>query len=65
MFKGLAAQRLVAVFCAGWALLGFPLLTLWAPEATLAGLPLLPLMVFVVWALLIAAVAAIVERSAD
>lgn len=63
MFQGLAAQRLVALFGAGWALLGFPLLTLWAPEATLFGLPLLPLAVFGLWALLIAAVALVVERA--
>ena len=65
MFKGLSAQRLVAVFVAGWALLSFPLLTLWDHESTLLGLPLLPAMLFVVWALLIGAVAWIAERGAD
>ena len=65
MFKALAAQRLVAVFFMGWALLSFPLLALFDHEATLWGLPLLPAMLFVVWAGLIAAVAWIVERDAD
>lgn len=65
MFKGLDAQRAVAVFLAGWALLSFPLLGLWDRDVTLAGIPLLPLMLFVIWALLIAAVAWIVERGDD
>ena len=65
MFKGLQSQRLVAAFFAGWALLNFPLLALWDSDATLLGLPLLPTMVFGIWALLIAAVAWIVERGGD
>jgi fatty acid desaturase len=63
LFKGLDAQRLVAVFFAGWALLNFPLLTLWPADARLWGLPLLPTMLFGVWAALIALVAWIVERD--
>ena len=62
MFKGLEAQRLVAVYFAGWVLLGWPLLLLWDVDATLWGLPLLPTMMFVVWAVLIAAVAWVLER---
>ena len=62
MFKGLAAQRLVAVFGAGWALLSFPLLALWDHAGTVSGVPLMPLMLFIVWALLILAVAWVVER---
>ena len=65
MFKGLAAQRLVAFFVAGWCLLSFPLLALWDHDLTLLGLPLLPAMLFLFWALLIAAVAWIAEHSAD
>ena len=65
MFKGLAAQRLVALFVAGWALLSFPLLALWDHDLTLLGLPMLPAMLFLIWALLIAAVAWITEHSAD
>ena len=62
VFKGLDAQRLVAVYFAGWVLLGWPLLLLWDVDTTLAGLPLLPTMLFVVWAVLIAAVAWVLER---
>ncbi len=62
MFKGLDAQRLVAVYFAGWVLLGWPLLMLWDVDITLAGLPLLPTMMFVVWVVLIAAVAWVLER---
>lgn len=65
LFQGLDAQRLVAVFFAGWALLSFPLLALWDHATTLWGLPLLPAMLFLIWAGLIAAVAWIVERSDD
>ena len=65
MFKGLAAQRLVALFVAGWALLSFPLLALWDHDLSLAGVPMLPAMLFVIWALLIAAVAWIAERNVD
>ena len=62
MFKGLDAQRLVAVYFAGWVLLGWPLLMLWDVDTTLGGLPLLPTMLFVVWAVLIAAMAWVLER---
>ena len=65
MFNDLRAQRLVAVFFAGWALLSFPLLALWDHDATLFGLPLLPTMLFGVWALQIAAVAIIVEATGE
>ena len=65
MFKRLAAQRLVALFVAGWALLSFPLLALWDHDLSLLGVPMLPAMLFVIWALLIAAVAWIVEHSTD
>ncbi|MBL8349434.1 MAG: hypothetical protein JNL87_03905 [Burkholderiaceae bacterium] len=65
MFEGLKAQRLVAAFLAGWLLLNLPLLALWDRDASVAGLPLLPLMLFVIWGALIAAVAWIVERDED
>ncbi len=65
MFQGLAAQRLVALFFAGWALFNFPLLALWDHDARVFGLPLFPLALFVVWALLIAALAWVVERDTD
>jgi hypothetical protein len=65
---GLLAQRLVALFVAGWALFDFPLLTLGfgrGPEATLFGLPRLPLLLFVGWLALIVLLAVLMERGAD
>jgi hypothetical protein len=65
MFQGLAAQRLVALFFAGWAMFNFPLLALWDHETEVFGLPLFPLALFVIWALLIAALAWVAERGPD
>ena len=42
MFEGLTAQRLLALFALGWALLNFPLLGLWDRDLTVLGIPLLP-----------------------
>jgi hypothetical protein len=64
MFQGLDAQRLVALFFAGWALFNFPLLALWDRDALLWGLPLFPLALFAIWAVLIAVLAWVVERGA-
>jgi len=58
-------QRLVALFAAGWALLNFPLLTLWDRPLTLAGIPLLPLALFLGWAVLIALAAWVAEAPED
>jgi hypothetical protein len=65
LFRGLTAQRLVALFGGGWLLLNFPLLALWDRDATLFGLPLFPAALFAVWAALIGALAWVVERGAD
>ena len=62
MFKGLAAQRLLALFASGWLLFNFPLLGLWDRDATLLGVPLFPAALFIIWALLIAAIAWLIER---
>lgn len=63
MFDSLTSHRLVALFVAGWLVFNFPLLPLWDREATVFGVPLFPISLFAVWALLIAAVAVIAERS--
>ncbi len=63
MFDSLTAQRLLALFAAGWLLFGYPLLGLWDRDATIAGLPAFPLALFVVWGLLIAALALLVEGT--
>ncbi len=62
VFKGLGAQRLVALFFWGWLLFNFPLLALWDRDATLLGVPLFPAALFILWALLIAAIAWLMER---
>ncbi len=57
----LLTQRLLALFAAGWLLLDFPLLRLWLSDATVFGLPLLPVALFGAWALLIALLARLME----
>ena len=57
--------RLIALFALAWALLNFPLLTLWDRDEALAGLPLLPLALFGGWLVLIALAAWIAERGDD
>jgi len=59
----LLAQRLLALFALGWLLLNFPLLTLWDRGVLVAGLPVLPLVLFAGWSALIAAVAWICEAD--
>ncbi|AOW15706.1 hypothetical protein LPB72_00060 [Hydrogenophaga crassostreae] len=63
MTQGLKAQRLLALFFAGLALFNFPLLALWDVDALLWGLPLFPTALFLLWALLIAVLAWVVERK--
>ncbi|MBX9611310.1 MAG: hypothetical protein K2X51_06775 [Burkholderiales bacterium] len=63
MFKGLNAQRLVALFAGGWLLFNFPLLALWDRDATVFGVPLFPAALFLLWAALIVVMAWLMERS--
>lgn len=65
MFQGLTAQRLLALFAAGWLLLNFPLLALWDTGGSVLGLPLLPTVLFAGWAVLIGALAWIGLRPDD
>ena len=65
MHKGLASQRLLAVFVGGWLLLNFPLLALWDRDATVLGLPLFPLALFALWGVLIAVLGWIAEQTPD
>jgi hypothetical protein len=65
MLDGLGAQRLLALFCAGVLLLNFPLLALWDHEALIFGVPLFPAALFILWALLIGALALILEGRDD
>lgn len=61
MFKGLRSQRLLALFAAGAFLLNFPLVALWDRAGTIAGLPAAPLLLFVLWALVIGALALLAD----
>ncbi len=63
MFKRLDSQRLLALFFWGWLMLNFPLLGLWDQEVYLAGLPFFPLAILLLWGLLIAAMAWLMERD--
>lgn len=65
MSARLRNQRLLALFTAGWLLLNFPLLTLWDRPLAVAGIPLLPLALFIGWALLIGAAAWIAEAPGE
>lgn len=61
MFKGLLSQRLLALFAVGALLFNFPLLALWDRDVSVFGVPLFPAALFIVWALLIAALAWLTE----
>ena len=58
-------QRLAALFAAALLLFNFPLLALWDHPVLVFGLPLFPLALFGLWALLIAALAWLLERGPD
>jgi hypothetical protein len=60
---GRKGERLVGLFLLGCLLFNFPLLALFNVRATLFGIPLLYAYLFAAWGLLIALVAAIMERS--
>ena len=56
-------ERLVGLFLLGCLLFNFPLLALFNLRATLFGIPSLYAYMFAAWLLLVALVAAIMERS--
>ena len=62
MFKEIGAQRLVALFVGGWLLFNFPLLGLWDVDATVLGVALFPAALFILWGVVIATIAWLVER---
>lgn len=57
--------RLIALFCLGWLLFSFPLLSLWDRDLLVLGLPLFPLALFLLWAILIALLAWLMESRKD
>ncbi len=63
--RRLLGQRLGALFALALLLLNFPLLALWDQAATVAGLPLFPAALFVLWAVLIGVLAWLMERAGD
>ena len=63
--RNLAAQRLAALFALALLLFNFPLLALWDHAVLLWGLPLFPVALFIVWGLLIVALAVVMERLPD
>lgn len=61
--RGPRPQVLLALCAAGVVLFNFPLLMVWDNPVTLFGLPLLPVALFAVWAVLIVALALVCEAG--
>lgn len=60
--QGPDRQVLIALAALGALAFNFPLLAVWDSEATVFGLPLLPVALFAIWGALIAALAIASER---
>jgi hypothetical protein len=60
--RGIVQQRLAAVFVAACLLLTYPILALFDRIEFVAGVPLLYVYVFLVWAALIVVLAFVIER---
>ena len=60
--RGPGPQVLLALFAAGMVLFNFPLLIIFDRDATVFGLPLLPVALFSIWALLNGLLAWAIER---
>lgn len=63
--RGPGAQLLIALWGAGLVLFNFPMLVVFDRDVTVLGLPLLPVALFAIWALLIALLAWAMERGGD
>ncbi|WP_326541118.1 hypothetical protein [Pseudorhodoferax sp.] len=63
--SGLLKQRLIALFALALLLFNFPLLALWDREALVLGLPLFPAALFGLWALLVIALAWLMEGGGE
>lgn len=61
--SSIKGQRLVALFLVGVVLFNYPLLALFNRTAEAYGVPVLYAYIFVSWALLIALLALVIERS--
>ncbi|MFS8035474.1 hypothetical protein ACI7BZ_00670 [Xanthobacter sp. AM11] len=60
--RGPRPQLLVALFAAAVVAFNFPMLIVWDADATVFGLPLLPVALFTIWGGFIAALAVASER---
>ncbi|NZA02354.1 hypothetical protein H0I39_12360 [Ottowia beijingensis] len=54
---------MLGLFAAGWLLLNFPLFSIWDRDELVHGWPLLPTAAFVIWLLLIVALAVLMETG--
>ena len=63
MHETLVSQRLLALFFAAGVVFNFPLIALWDQDVTWLGIPLFPLALFLLWALLIGVLAWIMEKA--
>lgn len=61
--RGPRTQVLLALCAVGVAVFNFPLLMVWDSPATLFGLPVLPVALFLVWGALILLLALVCERA--
>jgi hypothetical protein len=65
MHETLVSQRLLALFFAAGVVFNFPLIALWDQAVVFWGIPLFPLALFVLWAMLIGLLAWVLERAPD
>ena len=63
--SSLKGQRLAALFLLGCLLLNYPIVSLFAGATRVLGIPLLYVYMLGAWAILIAFMAVVVERSKD
>jgi hypothetical protein len=59
---GATGQRLAAIFTMGCVLFNYPILSLFARDGEIAGVPLLYAYAFAAWALVIALMAVVLSR---
>lgn len=65
MTSTLGRERLLALFAAAALLFNFPLLAIWDRDVSVAGVPLFPVALFLLWGGVIAALGLISERMDD
>ncbi|MDO5693861.1 MAG: hypothetical protein Q4G70_15515 [Pseudomonadota bacterium] len=65
MSKIKRTERLLGLFVLGWLLLSFPLFSIWDRDTLVLGWPMLPTAAFVIWLLVIVALAVLMETDTD